>query len=93
MSGRCVRTIWRHPCDGSRVLKFGVGFNLLINLVTSGKWRQVLFWLLLIMKAVVCGQCPPYLSACQSELMFISVADKIRSYCAVSVVISGVASE
>jgi len=27
VSGRCVRTIWRHPCDGSRVLKFGVGFN------------------------------------------------------------------
>jgi len=53
MSGRCVRTIWRHPCDGSRVLKFWVGFNLLIKLVTNGKWRQVLFRLFLIMKAVV----------------------------------------
>jgi len=36
LSGRGVRTIWRHPCCGSRVLKFGVGFNLLINLVTTG---------------------------------------------------------
>ena len=71
MSGRCVRTIWWHPCDGLRLLKFGVGFNLLINLVTSGKWRQVLLWLFLIMKAVVCGRCPAYLSAFQPEFMFI----------------------
>jgi len=27
VSGRCVCTIWRHPCFGSRVLKFVVGFN------------------------------------------------------------------